>query len=205
MLAAAALVAAQTSGNRDMSPNGASAAQVNGQWVTGARQQYTLGRGSYQGGKWIDITYGRPLKRGRDLWGAGPTYGKDALVDASIWRAGANVTTQLSTEVPLVIGGKTIPPGKYTVFIDLKERAWTFVLSSLKAQTAYDPNDKVDTFGAYNYSPDKDVLRTPMTLETLPHAYEQLSWEFVDMTTNGGKLAVIWDRQMASAAFTVGG
>ena len=33
-------------------------------------------RPSYQGGKWIEITYGRPIKRGRDLWGPGANYGR---------------------------------------------------------------------------------------------------------------------------------
>src|SRR5437879_667942 len=79
------------------------------------------GGANYQGGKWIEITYGRPLKRGRDLWGSGANYGKDALVGTPIWRAGANVSTRLKTEVPLVITGKTIAPGEYSLFIDLKE------------------------------------------------------------------------------------
>jgi len=104
--------------------------------VQGARQEFTLGRGSYTEGKWIDISYGRPLKRGRDLWGAGPTYGQDLLVDAPIWRAGANVTTQLTSDVPLIISGHRLAPGKkYTVFVDVKEGHWTFVLSTLTAQT----------------------------------------------------------------------
>ncbi len=200
----ASLIAAQTGGNRDLSPKGDSSAQVSGDWVKGASQQFTLGRGAFQGGKWIDISYGRPLKRGRDLWGAGPTYGKDALVGAPIWRAGANVSTQLTTEVPLAIGGKPVPAGKYTVFVDLKEGNWTFVLSSLKAQPAYDPSNKVDVWGGYNYVPDKDVLRVPMKLETLPHSFEELSWQFVDVTKDGGALALVWDKQMASVAFTVG-
>jgi hypothetical protein len=53
---------------------------------------------NYEGGKWIEITYGRPLKRGRNLWGSGVNYGKDASVGTPIWRAGANVTTRLATE-----------------------------------------------------------------------------------------------------------
>lgn len=91
--------------HKDLSPAGSASAQVEGRWVQGARQAFTAGRGNYTDGKWIDISYGRPLKRGRDLWGAGPNYGKSLLVGADIWRAGANNTTQLTSEVPLVIGG----------------------------------------------------------------------------------------------------
>jgi hypothetical protein len=206
VLSTVGLVVAQGGPGRDLSPAGSSAAQVEGKWVQGAQQQFTFGRGSYQGGKWIDITYGRPLKRGRDPWGTGANYGKDLLIGAPIWRAGANVTTQLTSEAPLSIGGKTLAAGTtYTVFIDLKEHEWTLVLSTLAAQKAYDPNDKVNTFGAYNYVATKDVVRVPMKLETLPHAFEQLSWQFVDMTPTGGTLALLWDKTMASVRFTTQG
>ena len=54
---------------RQPSPDGTSATQVSGRYV-GAENP------TYQGGKWIEIVYGRPLKRGRDLWGSGADYGK---------------------------------------------------------------------------------------------------------------------------------
>jgi hypothetical protein len=191
--------------SRPMSPRGAAATQVGGKWVKPAgRGDFTLGGQTYQGGKWIDITYGRPLKRGRDLWGSGADYGKSTLVGAPIWRAGADVTTRLKTEWPLVINGKTLPPGEYSLFIDLKEHNWTFVVSSLPAQAKYDPAEKVATYGAYNYTPEKDVLRAPMKLETLPHSIEQLTWAFVDMTDAGGAMAISWGNQMASIPFKIG-
>jgi hypothetical protein len=201
MVGAAAM--AQT--GRPMSPDGTAATQVLGTWVQPAGQRaFTLGGATYQGGKWIEMTFGRPLRRGRDLWGSGSNYGKDALVGAPIWRAGANVTTRLKTEVPLVIDGKAVPAGEYSVFIDLKPGGWTFVLSSLPIQPKYDPAEKVAVWGAYNYTPDKDVLRAAMKLETLSHSHEQLTWEFVDMTDTSGALALTWGNTMASVPFKAG-
>ena len=201
LVAGAAILAQQ---GRPMSPSGAAATQVLGKWTTGG-VNFTLGRGSYSGGKWIEMTFGRPLRRGRDLWGSGVNYGKDALVGAPIWRAGSDVTTRLKSEVPLAIGSRVIPAGEYSVFIDLKETGWTFVLSSLPIQPSkYDPNEKVATWGAYNYTPDKDVLRTTMKLETLPHSHEQLTWEFLDMTDTSGTLAMTWGNTMATVPFKVG-
>ena len=55
-------------------------------------------------------------------------------------------------------------PGTYTMFIDLKPNNWTLIVSSWKAQTRYDPNNKAELWGAYDYTPDKDVVRAPMTL-----------------------------------------
>ncbi len=186
-------------GGRPASPAGSSAAQVGGKYVPGREGP------EYQGGKWIDITYGRPIKRGRDVFGGtGANYGKTANPDQPVWRAGANVTTQLKTEVPLVINGKTIAPGTYTVFIDLKPNNWTFIVSNHKAQTRYDPNNKNEIWGAYDYSPTKDVVRAPMTIATMPFSVEQMSWEFTDMSAAGGKLVMMWDKTAATVAFKVG-
>ncbi len=86
-MSASALVFAQDA--RPLSPAGSAATQVAGKYVKPAtgRAAPALGGEAYEGGKWIEITYGRPLKRGRDLWGAGPNYGKAALAGTPIWRA----------------------------------------------------------------------------------------------------------------------
>jgi hypothetical protein len=192
-----ALVHAQS--RRPPSPAGASAAEIGGKMTptSGGEPVYTRG-------KWIEVTYGRPIKRGRDVFGSGPNYGKLANPDAPVWRAGANVSTQLKTEVALVINGKTVPPGTYTMFIDLKPNNWTLIVSRWKAQADYDANNTAEIWGAYGYTPDKDVVRAPMKLETLPHSHEELSWEFLDVTDAAGTLAIMWDKTMASVPFKVG-
>jgi Protein of unknown function (DUF2911) len=177
---------------RPASPGGATAAEVTGRYNE---------RGTYVGGKWIEIRYGRPIKRGRDLFG--PSDFAEALnAGAPVWRAGANVSTRLITELPLMIGGKRIAPGEYTIFIDLKKSDWTLILSSWPAQTTYDDKNKAALWGAYDYTSDKDIVRLPMKVENLPHAFEQLSWELLDLTDSGGRLAMIWDKKLASVPFT---
>ena len=183
-------------GGRQPSPDGSSAAQVGGRYVTGPENPI------YQGGKWVEILYGRPLKRGRDLWGSGADYGKKLNDGAPVWRAGANVSTRLKTEAALTIGGKVIAPGEYTMFIDLKPNAWTFIVSRWAANPTF-PSTKDALFGAYDYTPDKDVVRTPMKLETLSYSVEQLTWGFADVTETGGRLVMSWDKMMASVPFTV--
>jgi len=185
---------------RPASPDGAAAAEIGSKMTPTAN-----GEPTYTRGKWIEVTYGRPIKRGRDVFGSGANYGKLANPDAPVWRAGANVTTQLQTEVPLVINGKTVAPGTYTMFIDLKPNNWTLIVSNWKAQKDYDPNNKAELWGAYGYTPDKDVVRAPMKVETLPHSHEELTWQFFDVTDAGGTLAIMWDRTMASVPFKVGG
>ena len=197
---------------RSMSPEGSAQTQVLGKWVKGERPAFTLGREQYQGGKWIEITYGRPLQRGRDLFGSGASYGK-ALNDVGtptfpappVWRAGANRTTRLKTEVPLVLGDKTVAAGEYSLFIDLvKPDEWTLIVSSWPAQPKFDPKDKAALWGAYGYTPDKDVARVRMKVEMLPFAVDQLTWTFLDMANDRGRIALMWGRTLASAPFTVG-
>ena len=188
--ATAALVSAQP--RHIASPGGASATQIGGRHDE---------REGYVGGKWLEMRFGRPIKRGRDLFG--PRDYAEALNDgAPVWRAGANVTTRLDAEVPIVIAGRTIAPGEYTVFIDLQPRQWVFVLSTWPAQSTYDYENKTALWGAFDYTPDRDVVRTPMRRETLKYSFDQLSWEFLDVTDEGGKLALIWDRQLAWVPFT---
>jgi hypothetical protein len=208
-LAAGAAALAQQPPARPMSPTGTAQAQVLGTWTKPARPAFTLGRENYEGGKWIEITYGRPLQRGRDVFGSGENYGKAALdVGAPgfppppVWRAGANASTRLKTEAALAFGDKTVPPGEYSLFIDLKPAQWTLIVSNWAAQAKFDPQDKTALWGAYGYTPEKDVARIPMKVETLPFTVEELTWSFVDMKNDGGRVALMWGKTMGSAAFS---
>jgi hypothetical protein len=162
-------------------------------------------RTGYVNGRWLELRFGRPLKRGRDLFG--PSDFVDFLNDgAPVWRAGANQSTRLMTEAPLVIAGKPIPAGEYTLFIDLAPNdKWTLIISRWPAQTTYDEANKAALWGAYEYTPDRDIVRAPMRVERLPHAFEELSWEFMDVTPKGGLIALLWDRKLASVPFAVEG
>ena len=182
-----------TAQRRVASPPGGSSTEIGGKVDE---------REGYVGGKWIEIKYGRPIKRGRDLF-APPDFAEALNDGAPVWRAGANVSTRLSTEVPLTIGGTRVPPGEYTMFIDLRAKRWMLIISKWAAQTTYDDKNKAALWGTYDYTADKDVVRVPMQLETMSHSFDQLSWEFLDMSDKGGRLAILWDRQMASVPFEI--
>ena len=181
------------------SPLGQAAVQLGGRW------EKTADGERYRDGKWVVVDYGRPLLRGRTgIFGSGADYGKRVNPDAAIWRVGANDTTRLTTQVPLVIGGKTIPPGVYNVFADLKPGAWTLVLSTQPRQPKYDPNDKVLLYGTYNYDAKYDVLRAPMTVRTTDTSVEQLTIGFANATAGGATLTVAWDTTVASVDVKLG-
>ena len=176
------------------SPPGQAAIQLGGRWEKTAE-----GGQSYRDGKWVVVNYGRPLLRGRtDIFGSGADYGKAVSADAPLWRAGANDTTRLTTQAPLEIGGKTIPPGTYNVFVDLKPGNWTLVMSTQPVQEKFDPNDKVRLSGSTNYDPKFDVLRAPMTVRTTDASVEQFTIAFTDVTTGAATLTMVWEKTLAT-------
>ena len=168
--------------------------QLGGRWEKTAE-----GGQRYVDGKWVVVDYSRPILRGRtNIFGSGADYGKTVMDGAAIWRAGANDTTRLTTQAPLQIGDKTIAPGIYNVFADLKAGQWTFVLNTQPVQPTFDPNDKVRLSGATNYDAKFDVLRVPMTMATRPDSLEQFTIAFANVTSSSARLIMAWERTVAS-------
>src|SRR5262245_21121406 len=64
------------------------------------------------GGKKVSIDYGRPALKGRAMGEL-----LKQLPPDKIWRAGENEVTMLSSEGDLMIGGKKVAAGKYSVYV----------------------------------------------------------------------------------------
>jgi len=171
--------------NRQQSPEGTASTQVNG--------------------RWIDIVHGKPILRGRtNVFGSGAEYGKTLFDGGTVWRAGANVSTRLRNQMPLEVGGKRVPAGELVMLIDLKsDKDWTLILSKQSYVTNFDPSNTKDLYGGFNYKPDNDVARAPMTVERLPYSVDQLMWWFSDVTPTGGTMRVAWERMTASVPFKI--
>lgn len=154
------------------------------------------------GEAWIDVTYSRPILRGRHgIFGEGEKYGETVLGNAEYWRAGANATTQLETGLPLVIGDKTVPAGKYGVIIGLDEKEWTLVLTSQDYMEEWKGREEVAKgvlWGSYGYKPEYDVARAPMKVDELDHSVDQMTIGFLDVDESGATLAVWWDDTRAT-------
>ena len=170
-------------GNRAKSPRGEAATQI--------------------GDAWITVDYGRPILRERQgIFGSGDSYGQKLEAGAPVWRVGANKSTRLHTETDLNFGGKTLPAGEYSMFIDLAAEGWTLIFSSHAAkESGRGSGDGL--WGSYNYTDDKDVLRVPMTITTIDMSIDQFTIGFYDVSSSGGTLMVVWDNVMGSSSFTL--
>ena len=115
--------------SRPSSPPGSAATVLGGEWSDGQRP-------SYQDGRWLEVTYNRPILRQRpQIFGDAENYGQAATAGAPVWRAGANQTTRFETEADLLIDGQTVPAGTYSLFVDLESpERWTLILSNWRAQ-----------------------------------------------------------------------
>lgn len=70
----------------------------------------------------IDITYYRPVARGRALFGELVPFDK-------VWQPGANNATIFKSSKKLEIEGQTLPAGKYSLWAIPNSEKWTFIFS----------------------------------------------------------------------------
>lgn len=177
---------------RPASPRGEASTQVGGSYQDGR----------YTGGSWIVVDYGRPIARGRDVFGSGGEYGS-MITTGEVWRLGANRSTRFTTEADLMFGDQRLPAGEYTVFAALAENEWTLIFSNWGAKNSGREDNPDALWGSYGYTPDRDVLRTTMSVTTSDVSSDQMVVLFTGMTSDGGNFTVWWDDQMASAAFSL--
>jgi hypothetical protein len=179
--------------DRISSPRGEAATQIGGTFTDGA----------YTGGSWVVVDYGRPILRGRkQIFGVGESYGVAVSGGTPVWRVGANKSTRFTTERDLNIAGHRVAAGEYSLFIDLKEDVWTFILSNHKAKSSGSSTEE-GLWGAYEYQMEMDVLRAPMVRSQNTVSVDQLTFSFVDMTPEGGTLAVMWENEVATIEFSI--
>ncbi len=85
--------------------------------VPGLAQEGKRGKASADvGGKQVTIDYGRPVLKGRPLGDLLAQLPADRM-----WRAGAEQVTTLHAEGDVVIGGHTVPAGKYSLYLHAPE------------------------------------------------------------------------------------
>lgn len=121
---------------------------------------------------WVD--YGRPLKRGREIFG-------NVVPWNQVWRTGANAATKFSTSADLVIGGATVPAGMYTVWTVPSPTGATLIINKQHGQ-----------WGTV-YHADSDFVRVNISVETLAQPIEQFTIAF-DPAPQGSVLRMEWDR-----------
>ncbi|MCX6214429.1 DUF2911 domain-containing protein [Spirosoma sp.] len=123
----------------------------------------------------VRITYNRPFKNGREVFGKLVPYGK-------VWRAGANEAPEIKFYQDVTIGGKKIPAGSYALLTIPNENEWIIILSS-----------DVDQWGAYSYNEKLDVARVNVPVQKAETPLENFSIQFAKKDAKNAVMYMGWD------------
>lgn len=129
------------------------------------------------------VDYGRPSKRGREIFGALVPFGK-------VWRTGADRATHFTTTHDLAFGDQTLPAGSYTLFSIPGPGTWTLVVNSRTG------------INGQAYDAESDLLHLTMQTRALDETVETFTI-LVEETDDGGVLRLQWDRTEAYLPFRI--
>jgi hypothetical protein len=127
------------------------------------------------GGSYLHVVYGKPYKRGRQVFGGVVGYDQ-------IWVTGAHRATELVATAPVTVGGEALEPGVYSLFTTPRTDRWTLHL-----------NRALGMHLADEYDPALDVLTVDLVPGTLAEPVEAFTIDFIP-TGDGVDLRIRWDR-----------
>ncbi len=134
-------------------------------------------------GKTITVNYSSPRMRGRKIFGGLVPFGE-------VWRAGADDATTFVPIVDVIVGGKNVPAGKYTMFTLPTQTKWTLIVSKQTGEwgTPY-PGEQYD------------FARMEMKIAKLSSPLEDFTISF-DQTGTGCTMKMDWETTRASIDIT---
>jgi hypothetical protein len=161
-------------------PVGSMEAQENRPRVLSPRDSAVQAIGQAQ----VVVDYGRPSKRGREIYGALVPYER-------VWRTGANKATHLRTDRDIMIGELRVPQGSYTLYTIPAQSGWTLII-----------NRQTNQWGT-EYDASQDLGRVPMAVAALKAPVEQFTIAVEPTGSDAGVLRMSWDSTEASVPIRV--
>jgi hypothetical protein len=154
------------------------------------------------GDAYVRVIYGRPYKRGRNnIFG---TKESGALVPfGERWRTGANEATEITATRDVVVGGKKLPAGTYSLSTTPAAGSWKVHFNSKLGLDGLGIFAN-DTFTPVDLAP-TDVLAVSAKATELPADKEvdQLTIEF-EKTAGGADMVLRWIRTEVRLPITPG-
>jgi hypothetical protein len=121
----------------------------------------------------ISIDYGRPVARGREIYGSLVPFGR-------IWHPGANDATSITISRDIEVNGKALPKGSYSLWTIPRADMWTFIFNTV-----------ADTFHTSYPGEQRDALRLEVKPETGAHM-ETLTYYFPVVDGKDATLRFHW-------------
>ena len=127
----------------------------------------------------IRVTYSRPSKKGRDIFGKMLKYGE-------AWRIGANESTEILFMTDVVFGGTPVKAGRYSLLVIPSENEWVLKLNTV-----------LDGWGNYGYDSSKDIASISAPVQKGGRVVEHLSMALYEASENVVHLKIGWDTSSA--------
>lgn len=132
----------------------------------------------------IEITYDRPVARGRDLFGGIVPFGE-------IWNPGANDATAISFSRDVSVNGNPLPAGRYSLWAIPDPNRWTIVF-----------NRQADVYHTPYPGEGDDALRLMASPRRGAHM-ETLAFYFAAVEKKDAELRLHWGETYVPLRITV--
>ena len=134
----------------------------------------------------VEIEYSRPSARGRAVFGNLIPFGK-------VWRTGANENTTISFSDDVIIDGKTLKKGKYSLYTVPKIESWEIIFYKT-----------TDNWGNPEEWKEENVaLRATVKPETLNKSVETFTIGISGLDNNFAYLEISWENSYVALKIEV--
>lgn len=131
----------------------------------------------------MKLDYGRPSRRGRQIFGSVVPFGE-------VWRTGAGKETTWSFDKDIQFEGQTIPAGTYNLYTIPNKESWTLIF-----------NNEPNPWGPI-HNPDFDLYKVRMKVSSGKRRIEKFTID-IEEEKGGGKLIMTWDNTRVEGIFNI--
>ena len=123
----------------------------------------------------VEITYSRPAKKDRAIFGGLVPY-------SEVWRTGANAAPKITFSTDVKWNGQPVPAGTYSLFTIPEKAEWTVILNKVPEQS-----------GTSTYDAKQDLLRVKVKPATLAAPVESFRIDVDQIVGGSAVLSIAWD------------
>lgn len=133
----------------------------------------------------VTVDYCQPSKKERLIFGSKE---EGALVPfGEKWRTGANEATEIEFSADVLVGGKSLDQGRYSMYTIPGKNTWTVVFNSNTGYWGINP------FGE-TFDESMDVVRVDVPVVNSIDETEMFTIEFEEIMDNNAVMVMKWDK-----------
>lgn len=134
----------------------------------------------------VTLEYSRPAMRGRTIFGDLVPYGE-------VWRTGANANTKITFSTDVMINGKKLTKGSYSIYSIPNKDSWEMMFYS-----------STDNWGVpQNWDESKVALKAKAEVTKLPMTMESFTIMIHDLKNDSASLNFAWANTKATLSLGV--